>query len=63
LPAIPSITPVFLTEAPTVSTDVLTASLDGKPFHAVINPPGDNNIDLQNSFIQTANNLGAEAIK
>ena len=50
------------TEVPTASTDTSIATQpSGGPVYVVINPPGDEYIDLQNSFIQTATGFGADA--
>jgi L-arabinose transport system substrate-binding protein len=57
LPAISTHTPLVPIDAPT------TAQPGGRPLYVVINPPGDEFIDLQNSFIRTANSLGADVKK
>jgi L-arabinose transport system substrate-binding protein len=49
---------------PVVSSDAPTATQSvGGPQYVVINPPGGEYGNLQNSFIQTANALGADAQK
>ena len=58
-------TSIFPTETPAISADIPTATqeLSGGPLYVVINPPGEEYVDLQNAFVQTANGLGANAKK
>lgn len=64
--AAPTATLVPPTLAPVLSipTDTPTAAQSvGGPLYVVIDPPGEEYADLQDSFIKTANGLGADALK
>ncbi len=50
------------TATPALPTDVSIGAQPGRwPLYVVINPVVDVEQDLQNSFVQTANGLGADA--